>query len=253
LASEAKPAIELAETANPLTSLQPNIIAGDIDTEINTDITEDVISDIGEDLVVADITDTTSGLETDIISLPDSIEDSPESDKTAIEVSTPLNEIAEPEISLPQLQLEPANVIFPGLLDLTRHDNTGPIGGCASINKGLTMGGGFMLFTCEKLLPYIEISEHKNTYDAYKNLFLSEGWSETPSQEPAKNKLSFSRVDYLECEVVVDMELWIDRSMNETILDKSDRDAYRQIVFKAWFRGDACQGHYDAAELLVGR
>jgi len=192
----------------------------------------------------------------DIQSLtPKLVEGIPELNPNSIDLAAPNIEKGVTEVSLtqalPETQVE--NVIFPGLLDLTRHEYTGPIDGCASMNKGLVMGGGFMLFTCEKLLPYIEITEHKNTYDAYKNLLLSSGWSETPSQEPAKNKLSFKRKDYLECEVVLDMELWVDRSMNETILDEGDRNNFRQIVFKAWFRGDDCEAHYETTELMVGR
>jgi len=162
--------------------------------------------------------------------------------------------LPEPTIAIPEASaITAVDVILPGLIDLPRHEFTGPVDGCAKTQKGLVMGGGFMLFTCEKLLPYREISDHKSTYQDYQTTFKNSGWSSTLSEEPAKNKTSFTRTDGLGCKVVVDMELWTDRSMNETMMDQGERNNHRQIVFKAWFRGDACETHYDQAELLSGR
>lgn len=155
------------------------------------------------------------------------------------------------DATIPEVVSVPANVIMPGLLDLPRHEYTGPLDGCTSTKKGLVMGGGFMLFTCEKLLPFYEISDHSVTYEAYQNIFEEEGWKETPSEEPAKNKVSFKRKDSFGCDVIVDMELWTDRSMNESNLNLGDRNSHRQIVFKAWFRGDICDIHYETAESLT--
>lgn len=190
-------------------------------------------------------------------------------DVTIVPIPTPeegpaaLPEIKTASAELPEIEIAPdikdieiaepsqANVIMPSLMDLPRHDYTAPIDGCSSTKKGLVMGGGFMLFTCEKLLPFYDISEHAKTYEAYQNIFKENGWSETPSEEPGRNKISFKRQDALGCKMTVDMELWTDRSMNESSMNLGERNNHRQIVFKAWFRGDACEVHYDTAELIA--
>lgn len=143
--------------------------------------------------------------------------------------------------------------ILQGLVDLPRLEATAPIDGCAKITKGLIHSGGFLVFTCEKLLPYFEISEHKVAFENYKSNFLSQGWKLTHSKDPAPNKVSYTRTDLSGCRVVVDLELWKDRSMNESMMDVGDRNNHRQIVFKAWFKGKACDPHYPTAQRLAGR
>lgn len=146
-----------------------------------------------------------------------------------------------------------SNSILSGLIDLPRHEKTGPVDGCSKVNKGHVMGGGFMMFTCEKLLPYYPIRDHRAAFNDYQIKFKNKGWSAAKSDEPAPNKKSFKRMDDFGCETTVDMELWTDRSMNETMMDNSLRNNHRQIVFKAWFRGDKCEVHYETAELLTQR
>ncbi len=145
------------------------------------------------------------------------------------------------------------NNVLDGLLDLPRHEKTAPIDGCAKINKGLVMGGGFMLFTCEKLLPYYPIADHVSAYRDYQSMLHDAGWTPTQSKEAGPNKKSFKRTDALGCETNMDIELWTDRSMGESMMDIGNRDNHRQIVFKAWFRGAACERHYTTAQLLASR
>lgn len=143
--------------------------------------------------------------------------------------------------------------VMEGLVDLPRNEKTAQIDGCTKTVKGLVMGGGFMLFTCEKLLPFYPISDHSVAYNDYKKTFAGSGWESVPSAEPGKNKVSFAQTDAQGCKKVVDMELWADRSMNEPGIDRTKRDNHRQIVFKAWFRGKACDSYYDLAEILASR
>jgi len=143
--------------------------------------------------------------------------------------------------------------ILEGLVDIPRLQVTAPIDGCSKITKGLIHSGGFLVFTCEKLLPYFEISQHKQAFENYKSKFVSQGWTLTGSEDPAPHKVSYARTDVTGCRVVVDMELWRDRSMNESMMDLGDRNNHRQIVFKAWFKGKACDLHYPTAERLAGR
>jgi len=143
--------------------------------------------------------------------------------------------------------------IMGGLVDLPRSEKTAQIDGCTKTVKGLVMGGGFMLFTCEKLLPHYPIKEHMTAFNDYKKNFTDSGWTSERSAEPAKNKVSFAQTDAQGCKKVVDMELWVDRSMNEPGMDMTKRDNHRQIVFKAWFRGPACESYYGLAEILASR
>lgn len=108
-----------------------------------------------------------------------------------------------------------------------------------------------MVFTCEKLLPYYDISEHAPTFRDYKKSFKENGWTSVKSDEPAPKKFSYAKTDPFGCEVVVDIQLWEDRSMNEPGITASDRNAHRQIVFKAWMRDDACKVHYDTVVQLA--
>ncbi len=145
-----------------------------------------------------------------------------------------------------------SGTILEGLVDLPRLDATAPIDGCSKITKGLLHSGGFLVFTCEKLLPYFEISEHKTAFENYKSKFVSQGWKPVRSEDPAPHKVSYARIDMSGCRVIVDLELWQDRSMNESMMDLGDRNNHRQIVFKAWFKGKACDLHYPTAKRLAG-
>jgi len=154
--------------------------------------------------------------------------------------------------AVPQLA-SAQNAIMEGLVDLPRHEKTAQIDGCTKTIKGLVMGGGFMLFTCEKLLPFHPIADHMTAYKDYQKIFKDNGWKSVPSDEPGKNKVSFTQTDGGGCKKVVDMEAWVDRSMGEPGMDMTKRDNHRQIVFKAWFRGSACESYYGLAEALASR
>jgi len=138
--------------------------------------------------------------------------------------------------------------ILEGLVDIPRLAATAPIDGCAKVSKGLIHSGGFLVFTCEKLLPYHPISKHEASFREYQTILASNGWRKTGQ---AGNAAKFRKTDNIGCETRLEVTLWTDRSMNEfPVRPASDRDAHRQIVFKAWFRGDACDVHYETAELI---
>ncbi len=282
--------LDLAKTTQAIAAVQPKIIvaetATDIAVDAGTELAKESIKDIGK-AAISEIGGAAEGVAKGILSVPGSLiggskdkkapEENdiqsvaitaeieptiPETRLDTIEdslsepaVDPDVNSIESPETRVDEIIPEaagiPANVIMPGLLDLPRHENTGPMDGCASIKKGLVMGGGFMLFTCEKLLPFYKISEHAKTYQAYQKTFSDEGWKKTPSEEPGPNKTSFKRTDAYGCDIVVDVELWTDRSMNESSMNIGNRNNHRQIVFKAWFRGDACDLHYETAERMT--
>lgn len=141
--------------------------------------------------------------------------------------------------------------IMEGLVDIPRLAATGPLDGCSKINKGLVNSGGLLVFTCEKLLPYLPISEHAASFSKYQSILQSEGWKR---QNGNQNTARFLKTDVYGCETRLDLLLWTDRSMNEIPRrPASDRDAHRQIVFKAKFSGAACERYYDIATAMAGR
>jgi len=139
--------------------------------------------------------------------------------------------------------------ILQGLVDIPRLSSTAPVDGCAKITKGLINNGGFLVFTCEKLLPYMPISEHAKSFKQYQSVLISQGWTlETQNAKSVK----FVKADHYGCRTRLEMNLWTDRSMNELpVRPASDRDAHRQILFKAKFHGDACERYYALAESLA--
>ncbi len=138
--------------------------------------------------------------------------------------------------------------ILEGVVDIPRLSATGPVDGCAKIQKGLINNGGFLLFTCEKLLPYFPITDHASTFAQYKNVLTQNGWRAKAS---SGDKAQFERTDATGCKAHLDMTLWKDRSMNEPKRASSDRDAHRQIVFMARFYGSACEHYYPTATALA--
>lgn len=140
--------------------------------------------------------------------------------------------------------------IFEGIADIPRLDTTGPVDGCAKTTKGLINNGGFLLFTCEKLLPYLPISAHEPTFASYQDKLAQDGWSRKSKNA---NKAKFVKTDAFGCEAHLEMTLWKDRSMNEGARPATDREAHRQIVFMAKFYGAACDRHYPTAQSLASQ
>jgi len=139
--------------------------------------------------------------------------------------------------------------IFEGIADIPRLDATGPVDGCTKVTKGLINNGGFLLFTCEKLLPYFPISEHEVSFANYQAVLKAEGWRQTGGTD---NKAKFTRTDAYGCQTHLEVTLWTDRSMNEYPARPAfDRDAHRQIVFTAKFYGDACDHYYVLADAMA--
>ena len=138
--------------------------------------------------------------------------------------------------------------ILEGLVDIPRLSATGPVDGCAKVTKGLINSGGFLVFTCEKLLPYLPISEHVISFRNYQTVLSAEGWKR---QSGTKNSVNYVKTDELGCRTHLEMTLWTDRSMNEyPVRPATERDAHRQIVFKAKFYGNACERYYAVADAM---
>lgn len=139
--------------------------------------------------------------------------------------------------------------IFEGIVDIPRIESTAPMDGCAKVTKGLINNGGFLLFTCEKLVPYLPITEHEASFTKYQTILDSEGWQRT---KKAFNKATYVKTDAFGCQAHLEMTLWKDRSMNELpAAPASKRDAHRQIVFMAKFYGSACDRYYPLAEAMA--
>jgi len=141
--------------------------------------------------------------------------------------------------------------IMEGLVDIPRLAETGPVDGCAKINKGLVNSGGLLVFTCEKLLPYLPISEHVSSFGRYQSILQANGWRRKSGNDKTAR---FFKTDAHGCRTRLDVMLWTDRSMNEIPKrPASDRDAHRQIVFKAKFSGASCERYYAIADNMAGR
>jgi len=138
--------------------------------------------------------------------------------------------------------------ILAGIADIPRLHSTGPIDGCAKVQRGLINSGGFMLFTCEKLLPHYSISEHQSAFEQYKSVIRANGWT---TKSISSEKAEFYKTDVFGCKTHLDVNIWRDRSMNEPRRASSDRNAHRQIVFKAKLYGSACDQHFAQAKHLA--
>ena len=136
--------------------------------------------------------------------------------------------------------------ILAGVLDLPRLNETGPEDGCSRVQTGLTIGGGFMLFTCEKLLPYLPITEQETAARRYYSALKEMGWQQQAAMEDG---FKFTKYDDYGCKATLSVRVWKDRAMNETILSKR-RDAYRQIVFTANYNGAACERYYPVVQAM---
>jgi len=136
--------------------------------------------------------------------------------------------------------------ILSGIIDLPRQAETAAIDGCAKVQTGLTIGGGFMLFTCEKLRPYYPISEQEAVAKRYEQSLQNMGWSYS---KPLKDGTEFTKRDAFGCTANLSIRVWKDRAINETVLRKT-RDAYRQIVFTANYSGAACEHYYPTVQAM---
>ena len=101
-----------------------------------------------------------------------------------------------------------------------------------------------MIFTCEKLLPWHDISSHEIAFEEYKSAAEFDDWSYDPSKVSTDTKSAFMKIDNLGCERRLEIMQWTDRSMNETY-SKTDRESHRQIIFIQRFYGEACEPYYN--------
>lgn len=141
-----------------------------------------------------------------------------------------------------RIALSSENRILKGLLDLPRLPETAPIDGCAKVNTGLTMGGGFMVFTCEKLRPSVAISRHEAVARTYAQTLGKMGWVQKGPKKGDETK--FELTDQYGCVRKLSQRVWTDRSMNEPKTSNRNRDNYRQIVFILNYSGQLCQRYY---------
>ena len=140
---------------------------------------------------------------------------------------------------------DPAEIfVLPKLLALSRHEMTDNIDGCESVQKGLLNNEGFMVFTCEKLLPWHDISQQTTVFEDYKRAASFNGWTIDSDQPQTELRTAFKRTDNLGCNRRLEIMQWTDRSMNETYPTDA-RDSHRQIIFIQRFNGEACEPYYD--------
>lgn len=139
-------------------------------------------------------------------------------------------------------------LILPEVLNLPRLPETGPLGGCATIHKGHTESGGFFVFTCEKLRPKVSIAQHEIIAHRYRVLLREAGWKKSVSDK--LKTTSHNKTDAKGCRLSVDVTVWDDRVMGEPVLNREDRDSYRQIVFLTSFQGKPCEPYYETVKTL---
>lgn len=144
-------------------------------------------------------------------------------------------------VAVPEVPRDPFGTILKGVLDLPRNPETAAIDGCAKVHKGLTMGGGFLFFTCEKLLPGIDISQQAELTRRYTEALTLRGWNKQYNNR--KKQDEYISHDGFGCKMTVSVKPWTDRNLNEPRGKR--RDDFRQIVFMTHFaKGDACEPAY---------
>ena len=138
---------------------------------------------------------------------------------------------------------DPYGIILAGVLDLPRFPETEATRGCRKVHKGLTISGGFMFFTCERLRESEPVSRQIPIATAYEEALVARGWQRRYN---AKKKLDeFTRRNPDNCLMTVSIRPWTDRNMNEP---RGKRRAdFRQIVFQTNFaKGQECEPTYQA-------
>jgi|GEM_PF-1957050 len=174
-----------------------------------------------------------------VVSLPEPV---PTPEPTPVVVASIPEPVPTPA-PVPEIERDPYGTILKGVLDLPRAPETAAIDGCAQVHKGLTMAGGFLFFTCEKLLPGIDISRQADVTRQYAEALTLRGWKRQYNSQ--KKQDEFISHDSYGCKMTVSVKPWTDRSMNEP--RGSRRDDFRQIVFMTHFaKGDACEPAYQS-------
>lgn len=153
-------------------------------------------------------------------------------------------------LAFPSQAVAGDNLILAGVLDLPRATETAPIDGCRKLQKGLTIGGGFLFFSCEKLRPEFNISHQQRIADHYKKSVLARGWKRS-FDWGSDNPEQFIKTDIYGCETALKIMVWDDRVINETVTDRTDRNAFRQIVFLTSFEGKACEPKYQYIKSVI--
>jgi hypothetical protein len=174
---------------------------------------------------------------------PEPVVSLPEPAPAPVVVASIPEPVAPAPVPVPEIVRDPYGTILSGVLDLPRMSETAAIDGCAQVHKGLTMAGGFLFFTCEKLLPGIDISRQAEVTRQYADALTLRGWSKQYNSQ--KKQDEYISHDPYGCKMTVSLKPWTDRSMNEPRGNR--RDDFRQIVFMTHFaKGDACEPAYQS-------
>ena len=139
--------------------------------------------------------------------------------------------------------IESYGTILAGVLDLPRFPETESRLGCRKVHKGLTISGGFLFFTCERLREGEPIERQVQIATAYEEALIARGWERRYN---AKKKLDeFLKRNANNCLTTVSIRPWTDRTMNEP--RGKQRSDFRQIVFQTNFaKGPECEPTYQA-------
>ena len=153
--------------------------------------------------------------------------------------------VAPPPPVAPPVPRDPYGTILAGVVDLPRAAETAAIDGCRKVHKGLTISGGFLFFTCEKLRPGVPIERQMEVARDYAQALELRGWEKTYNAD--KKQDEFIQYDGFGCKMTVSIRPWTDRAMNEKRRPRTDREGFRQIVFMTKFdKGQACEPTYQA-------
>ena len=141
----------------------------------------------------------------------------------------------------PVVVTDPYGTILAGVLDLPRSPDTEATRGCAKVHKGLTIGGGFLMFTCERLREGLPIGMQADAAQGYGRMLELRGWEARYNER--KKLVEYHSTIGAGCRMTVSIRPWTDRTMNEP--RPASREGFRQIVFTTSFaKGPACEPTY---------
>lgn len=150
-------------------------------------------------------------------------------------------------LKAPVFDTQPRDLLFKGLTNIERQTETGRTDGCAKIQKGLTLSGGFLLIACEKLKSELPIGLQDIAARKYMAHMETLGWKKDPSHKK-KGETKYLKTDATGCNRTMSVGVWTDRALNEPRLPGLTRRDYRQIVFIMGFDGKTCEHHYEGVK-----
>ncbi len=150
-------------------------------------------------------------------------------------------------LKAPVFDTQPRDLLFKGLTNIERQNETSRTDGCAKIQKGLTLSGGFLLIACEKLKSELPIGLQDIAARKYMAHMETLGWKKDPSHKK-KGETKYLKTDATGCNRTMSVGVWTDRALNEPRLPGLTRRDYRQIVFIMGFDGKTCEHHYEGVK-----